>query len=111
MGPGTLCPAAAHSSPTAVTEALMAPGRVPGCSGTRNLQDNLSDLRAQVAANQKGIQLVTELIRFHGLPVVQAYMAHIQVGPAGPPGPPGPPGPAVTPAVPRPTPRWPCGRC
>ncbi|XP_049676096.1 5-oxoprolinase isoform X2 [Accipiter gentilis] len=62
----------------AVTEALMAPGRVPGCSGTRNLQDNLSDLRAQVAANQKGIQLVTELIRFHGLPVVQAYMAHIQ---------------------------------
>ncbi|NXD87695.1 OPLA oxoprolinase, partial [Halcyon senegalensis] len=62
----------------AVTEALMAPGHVPGCSGTRNLQDNLSDLRAQVAANQKGIQLVTELIRLHGLPVVQAYMAHIQ---------------------------------
>ncbi|KAM6412713.1 LOW QUALITY PROTEIN: 5-oxoprolinase [Pluvialis apricaria] len=62
----------------AVTEALMAPGRVPGCSGSRNLPDNLSDLRAQVAANQKGIQLVTELIRLHGLPVVQAYMAHIQ---------------------------------
>ncbi|XP_055656321.1 5-oxoprolinase isoform X3 [Falco peregrinus] len=61
-----------------VTEALMAPGRIPGCSGTRNLQDNLSDLRAQVAANQKGIQLVTELIRLYGLPVVQAYMAHIQ---------------------------------
>lgn len=37
----------------AVTEALKAPGRVPGCSGTRNLSDNLSDLRAQVAANQK----------------------------------------------------------
>ncbi|CAM9306402.1 unnamed protein product, partial [Bubo scandiacus] len=62
----------------AVTEALMAPGRVPGCSGTRNLPDNLSDLRAQVAANQKGIQLVTELIRLHGLAAVQAYMAHIQ---------------------------------
>ncbi|KAM6033035.1 5-oxoprolinase [Chlamydotis macqueenii] len=62
----------------AVTEALMAPGRVPGCSGTRNLRDNLADLRAQVAANQKGIQLVTELIRHHGLAVVQAYMAHIQ---------------------------------
>ncbi|XP_065484214.1 5-oxoprolinase isoform X2 [Caloenas nicobarica] len=62
----------------AVTEALMAPGRVPGCSGTRNLGDNLSDLRAQVAANQRGIQLVTELIRQHGLPVVQAYMGHIQ---------------------------------
>ena len=36
-----------------VTELLMAPGQHPGCSGTRNLHDNLSDLRAQVAANQK----------------------------------------------------------
>ncbi|KFV64783.1 5-oxoprolinase, partial [Dryobates pubescens] len=62
----------------AVTEALLSPGHIPGCSGSRNLQDNLSDLRAQVAANQKGIQLVTELIRHYGLPVVQAYMAHIQ---------------------------------
>ena len=31
----------------------MAPGKVEGSSGTRNLQDNLSDLKAQVAANQK----------------------------------------------------------
>ncbi len=36
-----------------VTALLMAPGEHPGCSGTRNLHDNLSDLRAQVAANQK----------------------------------------------------------
>lgn len=36
-----------------VTDLLMAPGRFPGNSGTRNLHDNLSDLRAQVAANQK----------------------------------------------------------
>lgn len=36
-----------------LTERLMAPGTVPGSSGTRNLQDNLSDLRAQIAANQK----------------------------------------------------------
>ncbi|XP_025070029.1 5-oxoprolinase [Alligator sinensis] len=62
----------------AVTEALLAPGRIAGSSGTRNLHDNLSDLRAQVAANQKGIQLVGELIARYGLPVVQAYMAHIQ---------------------------------
>ncbi|KAM4688297.1 5-oxoprolinase isoform 1-T2 [Discoglossus pictus] len=62
----------------AVTEALMAPGFIPGSSGTRNLHDNLSDLRAQVAANQKGIQLVNELIDSYGLEVVQAYMAHIQ---------------------------------
>ncbi|KAJ1195078.1 hypothetical protein NDU88_004361 [Pleurodeles waltl] len=62
----------------AVTEALMSPGRIPGSSGTRNLHDNLSDLRAQVAANQKGIQLVNELIDVYGLDVVQAYMTYIQ---------------------------------
>ncbi|MCP6508574.1 hydantoinase B/oxoprolinase family protein, partial [Klebsiella pneumoniae] len=60
-----------------VTEALRAPGKISGCSGTRNLHDNLSDLRAQVAANQKGIQLVGELIGQYGLDVVQAYMGHI----------------------------------
>ena len=31
----------------------MSPGKYPGSSGSRNLHDNLSDLRAQVAANQK----------------------------------------------------------
>lgn len=67
----------------AVTEALRAPGKIPGCSGTRNLHDNLSDLRAQVAANQKGIQLVGELIGQYSLDVVQAYMGHIQVGLGG----------------------------
>ncbi len=38
-----------------LVDALNAPGKVdiPGASGTRNLHDNLSDLRAQVAANQK----------------------------------------------------------
>lgn len=59
-------------------EALKAPGNYPGCSGTRLLADNLSDLKAQIAANQRGIQLVTELIDAYGLDVVQAYMNHIQ---------------------------------
>ncbi|MBN3300414.1 OPLA oxoprolinase, partial [Amia calva] len=62
----------------AVTAALMAPAQYPGCSGTRNLQDNLSDLRAQVAANRRGSQLVGELIDSYGLEVVQAYMGYIQ---------------------------------
>ena len=57
---------------------LMAPGQHPGCTGTRQLQDNLSDLKAQIAANHKGIQLVNELIDQYTLPVVQAYMGHIQ---------------------------------
>lgn len=47
-------------------------------AGGRNLNDNISDLRAQVAANQKGIQLVKELIDQYSLKVVQAYMGHIQ---------------------------------
>jgi 5-oxoprolinase (ATP-hydrolysing) len=46
--------------------------------GGRNLSDNISDLRAQVAANKKGIALVGELIEQYGLGVVQAYMDHIQ---------------------------------
>ena len=47
-------------------------------SGTRNLKDNLSDLKAQVAANNKGITLVQELIKEYGLDVVHAYMSHVQ---------------------------------
>lgn len=52
---------------------------IPGISGTRNLSDNLSDLKAQVAANNKGISLVSDLIHEYGLPTVVAYMHHIQV--------------------------------
>ena len=33
----------------------MLPGQQEGCSGTRNLEDNISDLKAQVAANNKVI--------------------------------------------------------
>jgi hypothetical protein len=48
-------------------------------AGTRNLSDNLSDLKAQVAANYRGIALVADLIREYSLPTVQAYMHYIQV--------------------------------
>lgn len=46
--------------------------------GTRNLEDNISDLRAQVAANNCGIKLVKDLIEEYKLNVVQAYMKFIQ---------------------------------
>ncbi|CAN6454240.1 unnamed protein product [Victoria cruziana] len=46
--------------------------------GTRRLQDNLSDLRAQVAANQRGIILIKDLIEYYGLEIVQSYMIHVQ---------------------------------
>jgi 5-oxoprolinase (ATP-hydrolysing) len=49
-----------------------------GSPGTRKLADNLSDLKAQVAANQRGILLINELIDEYGLGEVQAYMGHVQ---------------------------------
>lgn len=61
-----------------ITELLHAPGRLPGNSGTRNLSDNLNDLRAQVAANKRGVALMGELIAEYSLDVVQAYMEYIQ---------------------------------
>jgi hypothetical protein len=63
-----------------VSELLMKPGSsgVPGVVGTRCLNENLSDLKAQVAANAKGIALVKGLIAEYSLPVVQSYMHHIQ---------------------------------
>ncbi|KAI9319331.1 Hydantoinase B/oxoprolinase-domain-containing protein [Dichotomocladium elegans] len=54
------------------------PGSYPGCSGTRLLRDNISDIKAQIAANQKGINLVKSLIEEYSLEVVQAYMGHIR---------------------------------
>ncbi|KAJ1798173.1 hypothetical protein LPJ59_002672 [Coemansia sp. RSA 2399] len=54
------------------------PARYPECSGTRNYRDVLSDLKAQVAANHRGIGLVHHLCAEYGLDVVQAYMSHIQ---------------------------------
>jgi 5-oxoprolinase (ATP-hydrolysing) len=61
-----------------ITEILNSPGKLPGNSGTRNLRDNLSDLRAQVAANNSGIRLLQELVQDKGLHVVEAYMNFIQ---------------------------------
>jgi 5-oxoprolinase (ATP-hydrolysing) len=61
-----------------ITEILQSPGKIPGNSGTRNLRDNLSDLRAQVAANNSGIRLLKELVHEQGLHVVDAYMIFIQ---------------------------------
>jgi 5-oxoprolinase (ATP-hydrolysing) len=61
-----------------ITEILNSPGKLPGNFGTRNLRDNLSDLRAQVAANNSGIRLLQELVHEHGLHVVEAYMKFIQ---------------------------------
>jgi 5-oxoprolinase (ATP-hydrolysing) len=54
------------------------PAKYPGCSGTRCLSDNLNDLKAQIASNQKGISLISSLIEDYGEEVVQFYMVSIQ---------------------------------
>ncbi|KAF2805004.1 5-oxoprolinase [Mytilinidion resinicola] len=53
------------------------PAQFRGCSGTRNLADNLNDLKAQVSANAKGAALVTDLIGEHGLDTVHFNMRAI----------------------------------
>ncbi|WP_326801610.1 hydantoinase B/oxoprolinase family protein [Streptomyces sp. NBC_01788] len=45
---------------------------------SRNPETNLADLRAQIAANQKGVDEVARMIDDFGLDVVQAYMRHVQ---------------------------------
>lgn len=44
----------------------------------RNPDQNLADLRAQVAANQKGAEELRKMVAHFGLDVVQAYMGHVQ---------------------------------
>jgi 5-oxoprolinase (ATP-hydrolysing) len=68
-----------HFNETRITELLYdEPAQYPECSGTRCLADNINDLKAQVAANQKGINLIGALIADYGDEVVQAYMRGIQ---------------------------------
>lgn len=50
---------------------LKKPASYPGSSGTRTWSDNVSDLKAQIAANQKGIRLIHESIKDYGLLTVQ----------------------------------------
>ncbi|MFC5720519.1 hydantoinase B/oxoprolinase family protein [Streptomyces gamaensis] len=45
---------------------------------SRNPETNLADLRAQVAANRKGVEEVGRMFGHFGLDVVQAYMRHVQ---------------------------------
>ncbi|MEW2398306.1 hydantoinase B/oxoprolinase family protein [Streptomyces sp. NPDC046862] len=45
---------------------------------SRNPGTNLADLRAQIAANHKGVDEAARMIEDFGLDVVQAYMKHVQ---------------------------------
>ena len=45
---------------------------------SRNPEVNLADLRAQIAANERGVQELRRMCEHFGLGVVQAYMGHVQ---------------------------------
>ncbi|RLB63602.1 MAG: 5-oxoprolinase, partial [Deltaproteobacteria bacterium] len=56
------------------TRQLLAFGKLP----RRNIDQNMADLSAQIAANETGQQELLKMIDHFGLPVVQAYMGHVQ---------------------------------
>ena len=54
--------------------ALLSSGPYPA----RNVDQNMADLSAQIAANEKGVQELRKMIDHFGLDVVHAYMRHVQ---------------------------------
>jgi 5-oxoprolinase (ATP-hydrolysing) len=56
------------------TLALFTAGKYPA----RNPLQNVNDLKAQIAANEKGVQELRKMVRHFTLPVVRAYMQHVQ---------------------------------
>ncbi|MBS0326541.1 MAG: hydantoinase B/oxoprolinase family protein [Proteobacteria bacterium] len=53
---------------------ILTSGRYPA----RNAEQNLADLRAQVAACTKGVEELHRMVAHFGLEVVRAYMRHVQ---------------------------------
>ncbi|HLW11300.1 MAG TPA: hydantoinase B/oxoprolinase family protein [Casimicrobiaceae bacterium] len=53
---------------------ILQSGRYP----VRNVEQNLADLRAQVAACAKGADELAKMVAHFGLPVVRAYMRHVR---------------------------------
>ena len=54
--------------------ALLTGGDYPA----RNPVQNIADLKAQIAANEKGVQELRKMVRHFTLAVVRAYMRHVQ---------------------------------
>ncbi len=54
--------------------ALLTGGRYP----VRNVVQNVNDLKAQIAANAKGVAELARMVGHFGLDVVRAYMGHVQ---------------------------------
>ena len=54
--------------------ALLESGQYP----SRNPSQNMADLKAQIAANEKGVQELRKMVATYGLEVVQSYMGYVQ---------------------------------
>jgi 5-oxoprolinase (ATP-hydrolysing) len=89
--PGSMPPDSSHVDEEGVlldNVQLVADGRflegemrailLSGCYPVRNVEQNLADLRAQVAACAKGTEELGRMVAHFGLPVVRAYMRHVQ---------------------------------
>ncbi|KAK1149613.1 hypothetical protein N8T08_005162 [Aspergillus melleus] len=62
----------------AVRDAFIHAGTFPGCSPTRRLDDNISDIKAQISSNQRGVVLLQKLCDHFTLPLVHRQMYAIQ---------------------------------
>ncbi len=49
-----------------------------GTYPVRNIEQNIADLKAQIAANEKGVQELRQMVQHYSLETVQAYMGHVQ---------------------------------
>jgi 5-oxoprolinase (ATP-hydrolysing) len=56
------------------TRNLLKSGKYP----CRNVDQNMADITAQIAANETGAAEIRKMVRHFGLDVVQAYMGHVQ---------------------------------
>jgi 5-oxoprolinase (ATP-hydrolysing) len=54
--------------------ALLTSGEYPA----RNPLQNVNDIKAQIAANEMGLRELRKMVRYFTLPVVRAYMRHVQ---------------------------------
>ncbi len=54
--------------------ALLAAAKHPA----RNIDQNIADMRAQIAANEKGVQELKAMVAHFGLDTVSSYMQHVQ---------------------------------
>uniref|UniRef100_A0A0W0FHD3 Putative Hydantoinase B/oxoprolinase n=1 Tax=Moniliophthora roreri TaxID=221103 RepID=A0A0W0FHD3_MONRR len=67
-----------HNRDGLIRHMVDVPASYEGTSGTRCFRDVESDLKAQIAANRKGIELIYSMIEEYGLATVQEYMIHIR---------------------------------